>query len=125
MERIGIYKNLVVTYSEFENALLRLGFRQTVKEGWKIYIHDEHGAVVRINPLNTPDHNMHIGAFAAEAYNLEMMGVLEDRDEIAKMIEQTRLGILSKDLRSVSFLGASGDGTPARSGTATRFEALA
>ena len=36
MERIGIYKDLVVTYAEFESALLRLGFHQTIKNGWKV-----------------------------------------------------------------------------------------
>ncbi|MDZ7878407.1 MAG: hypothetical protein U5L45_12085 [Saprospiraceae bacterium] len=34
---------------------------------------------------------MILGAFSAEAYNLEMMGVIEHRDDIAKMIEQERL----------------------------------
>ena len=97
MERIGIYKDLVVTYAEFENALLRLGFHQTVKNGWKAYVNDEHGASVRINPRNTPDKNMILGAFAGEAYNLEMMGVLEHRDDIAKMIEQDRLDAAARE----------------------------
>ena len=98
MERIGIYKDMVVSYREFENALLRLGFRQTVhNNGWKIYINDEHGASVKINPLNTPDRMMILGAFAGEAYNMEMMGVLEHRDDIAKMIEQDRLDALKHE----------------------------
>ena len=97
MERIGIYKDLVVTYAEFENALLRLGFRQTVKNGWKVYINDEHEASVKINPLNTPDKSMILGAFAGHAYNLEMMGVLEHRDDIAKMIEQDRLDAAARE----------------------------
>ena len=97
MEMVRIYKDLVVTYAEFENALLRLGFRQTVKNGWKVYINDAHGASVKINPLNTPDRKMILGAFAAEAYNLEMMGVLEHRDDIAKMIEQDRLDAAARE----------------------------
>ena len=98
MERIGIYKDMVVSYREFENALLRLGFRLTLQNnGWKMYINDEHGASVRINPLNTPDKMMILGAFAGEAYNLEMMGVLTHRDDIAKMIEQDRLDALNRE----------------------------
>jgi hypothetical protein len=31
------------------------------------------------------------GAFSAEAYLMEMKGVLENKDDIAKMIEQDRL----------------------------------
>ena len=95
MEMVRIYKDLVVTYAEFENALLRLGFRQTVKNGWKVYTNDAHGAWVKVNPLNTPDRKMILGAFAAEAFNLEMMGVIEHRDDIAKMIEQDRLAAAS------------------------------
>ena len=97
MERIGIYKDLVVTYAEFENALLRLGFRQTVKNDWKVYINDEHSAWVKINPRNTPDKNMILGAFAGHAYDLEMMGVIEHRDDIAKMIEQDRLDAAARE----------------------------
>ena len=97
MERIGIYKDLVVTYAEFESALLRLGFHQTIKNGWKVYINDEYNATVKINPLNTPDKNMILGSFAGHAYNLEMMGVLEHRDDIAKMIEQERLDAMNRE----------------------------
>ena len=31
------------------------------------------------------------GSFAAEAYQMEIQGVIEHRDDIAKMIEQDRL----------------------------------
>ena len=97
MEVVRIYKDLVVSYREFENALLRLGYRQTVRNGWKHYIHDESGASVSINPRNTPDKMMVLGAFSAEAYNMEMMGVLEYRDDIAKMIEQDRLDAANRE----------------------------
>ena len=96
MERIGIYKDLVVTYAEFENALLRLGFYQTIKNGWKVYVNDEHDSVIRIGHRNTPDKMMMLALFAGEAYSMEMMGVLEHRDDIAKMIEQSRLDALSQ-----------------------------
>ena len=36
MEVLRIYKDLVVSYKEFEDALLRLGYRQTMRpDGWK------------------------------------------------------------------------------------------
>ncbi len=96
MEIVRVYKDMVVSYKEFENALLRLGFRKTVKkDGWKVYLNDEHEASVTINPLNTPDRMMILGTFAAHSYSLEMMGVLEHRDDIAKMIEQDRLNALT------------------------------
>ena len=40
---------------------------------------------------------MILGAFAGHAYNLEMMGVLEHRDDIAKMIEQERLDTMNRE----------------------------
>ena len=98
MEVVRIYKDLVVSYGEFENALLRLGFRKTIKsDGWKVYINDEHGASVKINPLNAPDRMMILGTFSAHAYSMEMMGVLEHRDDIAKMIEQDRLDAAARE----------------------------
>lgn len=98
MEVIRIYKDMVVSYKEFESALLRLGFRKTLRnDGWKVYINDEHEASININPLNTPDRMMILGTFSAHSYSLEMVGVLEHRDDIAKMIEQDRLDALLRE----------------------------
>jgi hypothetical protein len=91
MTTISIYKNLEVTYKEFEDALLSLGYRQVRKKDARFYIHDAHDSIIKISHLNTPNRTMILGAFAAEAYLMEMKGVLNDKDDIAKMIEQTRL----------------------------------
>ena len=89
--RIGIYKNMVVSYQEFENALLRLGYHKVVKPNARLYVNEVYDSVISISNLNTPDRMMVVGAFSAQAYLMEMKGVLENMDDIAKMIEQDRL----------------------------------
>jgi hypothetical protein len=91
MGTIGIYKNMEVTYKEFEHALLGLGYRKERKKNATFYINDVHDSIISISPLNTPDKTMIKGEFAAQAYLMEMKGVLADKDDIAKMIEQERL----------------------------------
>ena len=91
MEIVGIYKNLIVTYQEFEQALLKLGYHKVQKKEVTHYVNDEFDSIVSISKLNTPDRKMILGEFAANAYLMEMKGVLENRDDIAKMIEQDRL----------------------------------
>jgi hypothetical protein len=91
MEIVGIYKNMEVSYHEFEQALLRLGYYKVTKPHARLYINEVYDSVISLSPLNTPDRIMIKGAFSAEAYLMEMKGVLESRDDIAKMIEQERL----------------------------------
>ena len=91
MERIGIYKDMIVSYQEFENALLRLGYHIVMKPHARLYVNEEYDSVISISHRNTLDKMMIRGAFTAEAYLMEMKGVLENMDDIAKMIEQDRL----------------------------------
>jgi hypothetical protein len=91
MEVIGIYKNMDVSYQEFEHALLQLGYHKVMKPHARLYINEVYDSVISLSRLNTPDRIMIRGAFASQAYLMEMKGVLEHRDDIAKMIEQDRL----------------------------------
>ena len=96
MERIGIYKDLKVSYGEFTQALLRLGYRKIPKDDATFYVNDEYDSVIRIGHRSTPDKMMILAIFTSEAYLMEMKGVLTHRDDIAKMIEQDRLDALSR-----------------------------
>ena len=91
MGRIGIYKDLKVSYGEFTKALLRLGYHKEPIEDAILYVNDEYDSVIRIGHRNTPNKMMMLAVFTSEAYLMEMKGVLEHRDDIAKMIEQDRL----------------------------------
>ena len=55
MGRIGIYKDLVVSYQEFENALLRLGYYKVIKPHARIYINEEYDSVISVSHRNTLD----------------------------------------------------------------------
>ena len=106
MEVIGIYKDMEITYLEFHHALLRLGYHKVSDKKGIRYINEAYGSTIPINPLNTFERKMIKGTFAAHAYSMEKMGVLEHRDDIAKMIEQDRLDTLAHG-QSMS-LGAVG-----------------
>ena len=97
MARIGIYKDLKVSYGEFTQALLRLGYRKISKEEAIFYVNDEFDSVIRLSHRNTPDKMMMLAVFTSEAYLMEMKGVLEHRDDIAKMIEQDRLDAAARE----------------------------
>ena len=101
MEIVRIYKDMEITYHEFFQALYRLGYRKVSQKNAILYVNDEHSSIISINPLNTPDRKMLRGSFAAEAYLMEMQGVLEHRDDIAKMIEQERLDALAREQNRV------------------------
>ncbi len=106
MERVGIYKDLKVSYGEFTQALLRLGYRKVPKEEATFYVNDAHNSIIRIGHRNTSDKMMMLAVFAGEAYSMEMMGVLEHRDDIAKMIEQDRLDALNWEKKGSSSASA-------------------
>ena len=91
MGRIGIYKDMVVSYQEFENALLRLGYHKVTKPNARLYVNEVYNSIISIAHRNTLDKMMIVGEFSAQAYLMEMKGVLESMDDIAKMIEQDRL----------------------------------
>jgi hypothetical protein len=93
---IGIYKDMEVSYQEFEQALLRLGYYKVTKRHARLYVNEAYDSIISISYLNKPSKMMVKGAFAAEAYLMEMKGVLENKDDIAKMIEQDRLAALEQ-----------------------------
>jgi hypothetical protein len=57
----------------------------------RLYVNEEYDSVITVSHRNTLDKMMIRGIFTAEAYLMEMKGVLENMDDIAKMIEQDRL----------------------------------
>jgi hypothetical protein len=50
-----------------------------------------YDSIISISNRNTLDKMMIVGEFSAQAYLMEMKGVLESMDDIAKMIEQDRI----------------------------------
>ena len=100
MERIGIYKDLKVSYGEFTKALLQLGYYKMPADEATLYINDDYDSVIRISNHHKPDKMMLLAVFTSEAYLMEMKGVIESRDDIAKMIEQDRLDALNREQKT-------------------------
>jgi hypothetical protein len=91
MEIVSIYKDLEVTYQEFEQALNNLGYHVVTQRNQRLYINKLYDSVIVLSNLNTPDRFMIKGEFAAQAYLMEKKGVIEHKDDVAKMIEEERL----------------------------------
>ncbi len=97
MELMNIYKDMEVTYQEFMQALLRLGYHEVNKKDVTLYVNEVYDSVIPISHLNTPDTLMIKGELAAQAFLMEMKGVLEHKDDIVKMIEQDRFEALTRE----------------------------
>ncbi len=91
METLKIYKDIEVTYSEFEQALISLGYVKKQKNDRIFYINQEFDSIISILNQVTPDMKMLKADFTANAFLMEMKGVLNNKDDIAKMIESNRL----------------------------------
>ena len=51
MEVVGIYKNMDVSYREFENALLRLAYHKVTEPHARLYINEAYDSVISLSPL--------------------------------------------------------------------------
>jgi hypothetical protein len=91
METLRIYKDLEVTYLEFEQALIQLGYTKVVKSNGLFYVHKKYDSIVKVSNLVKPEMKMLKADFTAQAFLMEMKGVSNDKDDIAKMIEHSRL----------------------------------
>lgn len=100
METLKIYKDLEITYQEFEQAVVRLGYRKEVKKNVILYINDDYDSIFYVSTLVSPEMKMVKAEFATNAFLMEMKGVLNDKDDIAKMIEQSRLELQPTNKRS-------------------------
>ena len=90
-KEIRAYKDMEVTYRELSSALIRLGYRNATDEKYFRYINDEYNSVILLQlPRKSEDETIHKVYFAALSQNMEWKGVLDDMDDLAKMIERDR-----------------------------------
>jgi hypothetical protein len=95
MEKIRMYKEMDIKFIEFDAAMLRLGYAKTSDDKFIIYTHEESGSIVHLSQYHKSLDFINKGWFIAKAYNMEGFGVINHRDDLAKMIEQMRLEPLS------------------------------
>jgi hypothetical protein len=95
MEKLRMYKEMDVTYGELDIALHTIGYIKSITNMCVLYEHFDSGSRVLVSLLAKPFDKVNKGWFVAYAYNMESMGTIEHRDDLAKLIEQKRLESLS------------------------------
>lgn len=90
MEKIRMYKEMDITIKELETALFKLAYVKKKNEEFVTYSH-ESGSKVFIPVVYRPNRVLNKGWFIANASNMANFGVIEHRDDLAKLVEQMRL----------------------------------
>jgi hypothetical protein len=90
MEGIKMYKEMDITIKELEAALFKLGFVKKIKEDVVSYSH-ESGSKILLPAVYKPNRILNKGWFIGNADNMAGMGVMEHRDDLAKLVEKMRL----------------------------------
>lgn len=90
MEGRKVYKEMDITYGELATALTQLGYKNESDIGHFKYVNKKHDSVIllRANPANRTLFKAIISGFS---YQLYMQGVIEDCDDLAKLVEKNRM----------------------------------
>ena len=90
MEGRRVYKEMNITYGELAHALTQLGFKNESDSEHFRYVNKEQDSVIllRANPASRLLFKAIISGFS---YQLYMQGVIEDYDDLAKLVEKNRL----------------------------------
>ena len=94
MEIITMYKEMDITVKELETALFKLGFVKKMTPEFASYSH-ESGSKVFLPVVFKSNRVLNKGWFIANASNMANFGVIEHRDDLAKLVEQMRLEVVS------------------------------
>lgn len=94
METLRMYKEMDVKISELETALFKLGYVKKANDTYVTYSH-ESGSKIYIPISYKIDRILNKGWFVGNASNMMHMGVIEHRDDLAKLVEQMRLESIS------------------------------
>jgi hypothetical protein len=94
MESLRMYKEMEITYNELDMALIYYGFKRVLSKDFIRYKH-KSGSGLSVSLTMKPSDLVNKGWIVAYTYNMECMGALEHRDDLAKLIEQKRLESLS------------------------------
>jgi hypothetical protein len=90
MEGIRMYKEMDITVAELEAALFKLGYVKKKKDDYVSYSH-ESGSKLFLPAIYKPNRVLNKGWFIGNAANMAGMGVMEHRDDLAKLVEKMRM----------------------------------
>jgi signal recognition particle subunit SEC65 len=90
MEGRRVYKEMSITYGELAQALTELGYTNESDSDHFRYVHKKCASVIllKANPSNRALFKAIISGFS---YQLYMQGVIEEYDDLAKLVEKNRL----------------------------------
>jgi hypothetical protein len=94
MEVLRMYKEMNVTIAELETALFRLDYVKKSADDYVTYSHGS-GSKVYIPTVFKSERVLNKGWFVANASNMMHFGVIEHRDDLAKLVETMRLEAVS------------------------------
>ena len=91
MEITRNYKDIVVTYKEMAGALKDLGFENDSTKKVFAYKNKNFDAIVLL-PLKDENAQVNQAHFSSISFLLSQKGLLENRDDLAIIIEKKRVG---------------------------------
>jgi signal recognition particle subunit SEC65 len=93
MEGRRVYKEMNITYSEFAQALIQLGFQNQSDATYFRFVNSTHNSrvLLKSNPENTTLFKAIISGYS---YQFFMQGVIDDFDDLAKLVEKNREALM-------------------------------
>jgi hypothetical protein len=92
MQYLHVYKEIVANYGEIAEALKKLGFQDVSTSKHFKLVNTLHNSEVKLpaRPLDAPFSKANLAGYS---YQLYMQGVIEEYDDLAKLVEKNRLQI--------------------------------
>jgi predicted DNA binding CopG/RHH family protein len=90
MQYLHVYKEMVASYGEIAEALKKLGFQDVSTSKHFRLVNTACNSEVKLpaRPLDAVFSKVNLAGYS---YQLYMQGVIEDYDDLAKLIEKSRL----------------------------------
>ena len=90
MEGRKVYKEMAITYGELAQALTQLGYKNESDVDHFRYVNKKHDSVISLR-ANSSNRTLFKAIISGFAYQLSMQGVIEDDDDLAKLVEKNRM----------------------------------
>ncbi len=90
MEGRKVYKEMAITYGELAQALTQLGYKNESDVDYFRYVNKKHDSVILLR-ANSSNRTLFKAIISGFAYQLSMQGVIEEEDDLAKLVERNRM----------------------------------
>ena len=90
MEGRRVYKEMSITYGELAQALSQLGYKNDSDSEHFRYVNKKHDSVILLR-ANSANRTLFKAIISGFAYQLSMQGVIEEEDDLAKLVEKNRM----------------------------------